>query len=159
MARLFRFVMLLLLLPCAVQAGSKSPPVYIGFHGEADANDNPKMVRSEVIDGEPFTFRLSPDISTRHFSAFHSFPAADGSLGVALKLNEQGLIAHQMLVTSTRGRLVRIVVNGRAVDVQRVTGTRRFDGYLVVWQGLTEADLKLMEKKLRRLDAPEPPLE
>jgi hypothetical protein len=58
-----------------------------------------------------------------------------------------------------RGKLTRVIVNGRPVDVQRITAPRNFDGYMVIWQGLTEADLKLMSKKLRRLDPPEPPIE
>ncbi len=159
MPALLRLVSLMALLTGSLAAGGRSTPLYIGFHSEADETDNPKMMRQEVIDGEVYRFHVSPDLVTRHFSSFYSFAADDGSIGVALKLTEAGLQAHQVMVSMVRGKLTRVIVNGRPVDVQRITAPRNFDGYMVIWQGLTEADLKLMSKKLRRLDPPEPPIE
>lgn len=153
---LYRFFLIMVLLTSAAHAGGKSKPLYIGFHSEADATDNPKMIKQEVIDGEVYAFHISPDLVTRHFSAFHTFYADDGTMGAALRLNEAGLQAYQVMISMVRGKLTRVIVNGRPVDIQRITAPKRFDGYMIIWKGLNEEDVKLMAKKLKRLDAPPP---
>jgi hypothetical protein len=117
------------------------------------------MIKQEMIGGEAYAFHISPDLVTRHFSAFHTFYADDGSMGAALRLNEAGLQAYQVMVSMVRGKLTRVIVNGRPVDIQRITAPKRFDGYMIIWKGLTEEDVKLMAKKMKRLDSPPPAID
>jgi len=151
MKRLLSFLLACQLCISAAFAGGKSTGVYVGIHAEGDEHDGPKMVRPNVINGKPVYFRVTPEVVTRHFDAFQAFVADDGSYGVALRLNEEGMRAMQVMCSTNRGRLARTIVNGKALDIIRIDqpGT---DGNFVVWGGLTAEDLKLMGKKFKRLN-------
>jgi len=137
----------------AASGAGKSAGPYIGIHAEGDEHDGPKMVKPNVINGEKHFFRVSPEVVTRHFEAFRAFVSEDGaSYGAALRLNEEGLRAMAMMVSMNQGRLARTIVNGKALDVIRIDRGGQ-DGYFIVWGGLSAADLKLMGKKLKRLDS------
>lgn len=135
-------------------AGSKAPGVQITFHPEGEESDGPRMVMPDITqDGQRHYFRISPEISIKHLHAYYAFPAQDGvSWGVALRLNEEGRRAHQILTTTYGGKLVRTVVNGRAVDTLRVDQAPD-DGWIMIWRGLTPEDLKLMDTKLKKLES------
>ena len=136
----------------SARGSGKSGGPYIGIHAEGDVHDGPKMVRPAMINGKTHYFRISPEVVTRHFNAFHAFVAQDGaSYGAALRLNEEGMRALEVMVTMNQGRLARTIVNGKPLDVIRIDRPGQ-DGYFIVWGGLDAADLKLMSKKLERLD-------
>ena len=142
-----------LFLTTAACGGGKSPGLYIGIHVEGDQTDGPKMVRPNVINGKEHFFRISPEVVTRHFDAFHAFVAEDGATyGVALRMNDEGRRAMQVMVSLNQSRLARTIVNGRALDILRVDRPGE-DGYFIVWGGLGPEDLKLFSKKLKRLDS------
>jgi hypothetical protein len=146
-------IVLCLLLLTAVAPGSgKSSGPYIGLHVEGEEYEGPRMVRPGVINGEKKYFRISPEVVTRHFGAFYAFMAEDGaSYGAALRLNDEGRRAMAVMATNNFGRLARTIVNGKPLDVIRIDRPRD-DGYFIIWGGLDAADLKLMSKKLDRLD-------
>lgn len=147
------FLFSALLFTTAARGGGKSAGPYIGIHVEGDQTDGPKMVRPNVINGKEHFFRISPEVVTRHFEAFHAFVAEDGaSYGVALRLNDEGRRAMQVMVSINQSRLARTIVNGRALDIIRVDRAGE-DGYFIVWGGLGPEDLKLFSKKLKRLDS------
>lgn len=151
MKPLLSFLCASLFLTAAAHAGGKSSGLYVGIHAEGDEYDGPKMVRPNVINGKTVYFRISPEVVTRHFDAFQAFVADNGSYGAALRLNDEGQRAMLVMCSTNRGRLARTIVNGKALDVIRIDRPGE-DGYFVVWSGLTAEDLKLMEKKLKRLD-------
>lgn len=133
--------------------GGKSPGPYIGIHVEGDQTDGPKMVRPGVINGKEHYFRISPEVVTRHFEAFHAFVSEDGaSYGAALRMNDEGRRAMQVMVSLNQSRLARTIVNGRPLDIIRVNRAGD-DGYFIVWSGLGPEDIKLFSKKLKRLDS------
>ncbi len=148
----FLFTVLILSLLQTAFAGSKTPPAYIGLHVEGDEFEGEKFVRPNTINGQVKYFRIMPEVGTRHFSAFQAFMAEDGgSYGVALKLNDEGMRAMQVMCTNNQGRLARTIVNGKLLDIIRIDRVPA-DGYLIVWSGLGPDDLKILGKKLRRLD-------
>ncbi|HEX2749228.1 MAG TPA: hypothetical protein VHM91_14570 [Verrucomicrobiales bacterium] len=142
----------LLLLTSLAHAGNKSSGAYIGLHAEGDEVDGPKMVRPNVIDGQTHYFRISPELAIRHFDSFRAFTAEDGSsYGAALHLNDEGQRAMTVLCSTSRGRLARTIVNGKALDIIRIDRSGD-DGFFIIWSGLSADDLKLIGKKLKRLD-------
>lgn len=133
-------------------AGSKSPQAYIGLHVQGDEYEGEKFVRPNTINGEVKFFRILPEVATRHFSAFQAFMAEDGaSYGAALRLNDEGLRAMQVMCTNNQGRLARTIVNGKLLDIIKIDRVPA-DGYLIVWSGLGPEDLEILGKKLKRLD-------
>lgn len=147
------FIFAALFLATAAHGGGKSAGPYIGIHVEGDQTDGPKMVRPCVINGKEHFIRISPEVVTRHFEAFHAFVSEDGaSYGAALRMNDEGRRAMQVMVSLNQSRLARTIVNGRALDIIRVDRAGE-DGYFIVWGGLGPEDLKLFSKKLRRLDS------
>jgi hypothetical protein len=137
-------------------AGGKSPAPYIGLHVQGDEYEGAKFVKPNVVNGETKYFRIIPDVTTRHFSAFQAFVSEDGaSYGAALRLNDEGLRALNVMCTTSQGRLARTIVNGKLLDIIHIDRVPA-DGYVIVWSGLSEDDLKLMSKKLRRLDDGQP---
>lgn len=153
MKAVIAFLFSAILFTTAALGSGKSASAYIGIHVEGDRTDGPKMVRPNVINGKEHFFRISPEVVTRHFEAFHAFVAEDGATyGVALRMNGEGLRAMQVMVSLNQGRLARTIVNGRALDIIRVDRPGE-DGYFIVWGGLGPEDLKLFSKKLKRLDS------
>lgn len=142
----------LLLSQVPAPAGGKSAQAYVGLHVQGDEFEGEKFVRPNVINGQTKYFRIMPEVVTRHFSAFQAFMAQDGaSYGVALRLNEEGLRAMDVTCVNNRGRLARIIVNGKLLDVVQIDNTPG-DGYIIAWSGLDAADLKILGKKMKRLD-------
>jgi hypothetical protein len=137
----------------SVHAGGKSAAPYVGIHAEGEEYEGPKFVKPNVINGKTHYFRVSPEVVTRHFGAFHAFVAENGaSYGAALRLTDEGQRAMAVMCSNNQGRLARTIVNGKALDVIRVDRPGQ-DGYFIVWGGLDAADLKLLSKKLKRLDS------
>lgn len=159
----FRILLLLVLALAAVappcHAGGKSPGLYIGFHPEGEESEGPRLVRPDTVGGKKRWFRISPELSTRHFRAYTPFLSEDGATwGAALQLTEEGERAARGLAANFSGRLVRIVVNGRSVDTVLIDRHPE-DGYMIIWRGLTAKDFELMNRKLRRIggEAPSKP--
>ena len=153
MKAVLAFLFSALFLVSSAHGGGKSATAYIGIHVEGDQTDGPKMVRPCVINGKEHFFRISPEVVTRHFEAFHAFVAEDGATyGAALRLNGEGLRAMQIMLSLNQSRLARTIVNGRALDILRLDKGRD-DGYFIIWGGLGPEDLKLFSKKLKRLDS------
>jgi hypothetical protein len=153
MKSFLRSILAGLLFLAPAHGSGKSAGPYIGIHAEGDEYDGPKMVRPDVINGKKRYFRISPEVVTRHFEAFHAFVADDGfSYGAALRLTEEGRRAMQVMVSSNRGRLARTIVNGKPRDLFVIENPGD-DGYFIVWSGLNADDLKLLKKKLKRLDS------
>lgn len=130
-------------------AAGKPKGPFIGMHPEGDKNEGPRMVRPDNVGGQVVFFRISPEVSGRHFGAYAPFMADDGSFGVQLQLKEEGERAVQVMCSTYQGKLVRIIVNGRPVDTVRLDRPPT-DGKIIIWTGLTKQDLLLFDKSMKR---------
>lgn len=113
------------------------------------------MVRPDMVGGEKKYFRISPEVSGRHFGAYAAFMADDGSFGVAFQLKEEGVRALQVLCSNYQGKLARIIVNGRPVETLRLDQPPA-DGRVIVWSGLNRQDLELFDKSMKRFGGIDP---
>jgi hypothetical protein len=136
-------------------AAGKSKGPFIGMHPEGDEHEGPRMVRPDIVAGEKKYFRISPEVSGRHFGAYSAFMADDGSFGVALQLKEEGARALQVMCSNYQGKLARIIVNGRPVETLRLNQPPA-DGRVIVWSGLTRQDLELFDKSMKRVGGIDP---
>lgn len=155
MIRFIRLLFYLLLFPSLGLGAGKTKGPFIGMHPEGDENEGPRMVRGEVLAGRKIWFRISPEVSGRHFSGYAPFAAADGTFGVALQLNAEGGRAVLVMCSTYPGKVVRIIANGHPVDAQRIAKPPS-DGRIIIWQGLSRADLLLFDKTLKRFGGIDP---
>ncbi|MES2709007.1 MAG: hypothetical protein V4726_20595 [Verrucomicrobiota bacterium] len=155
MLRFLRLLFCLLLIPAPVMAGAKSKGPFIGMHPEGDAQEGPRMVRPDTVNGEKIWFRISPEVSGRHFGGYAPFMADDGSFGVALQLKSEGERAVQVMCSTYQGKLARIIVNGRPVDTLRLDQPPT-DGRIIIWSGLNRQDLLLFDKAMKRFGGIDP---
>lgn len=148
-----RRLWLLLPLACLLLVAKGQRERYtVSFHLEAASEESERLVFSQEVGEPPRTrlFRRMPEVTHRDFTAFHSFPAADGTSGVVLQLNEEGTRRLAMATSTAQGSLMRVLVNGQGVDVLFIDRPIE-DGRLTIWSGVPPEVIRELEKKLPRL--------
>ena len=159
MKRTIGILMLLMgLLSAGVLAAGKNSGPFIAIHPEGSQDEGQRMVRPDEQGGETRYYRISPEVSGRHFSGYAPFLSEDGiTYGAALYLNDEGTRAVQVMCSTFQGKLARIIVNGRPVDTVRIDRAPR-DRRIIIWSGLTPEDFKAFEKsrKLKRVGGESP---
>ncbi len=141
-----------------LQAAGKNNGPFIAMHPEGSEDEGRRMVRPDEVGAQTRWFRISPEVSGRHFSGYTAFQSEDGlSFGAVLYLNDEGGRATQVMCSTFQGKLARIIVNGRPVDTVRIDRAPT-DRRIVIWSGLTEADFRAFDKskKMKRVGGVEP---
>lgn len=139
-------------------AAAKNEGPFIAMHPEGTKDEGQRMVRPDQQGGQERWFRISPEVSGRHFSGYTAFMAEDGaSYGAVLHLNDEGTRAVQVMCSTFQGKLARIIVNGRPVDTVRIDRPPA-DRRIIIWSGLGKADFKAFDKsrKLKRVGGENP---
>jgi hypothetical protein len=153
MARKLSLALALVALCSLTISGSKKPDLTVSFHLEGAQFEGAKMVQPMKLGNPPqlFYFRRSPELTQRHIVGFYPFLANDGSsFGTAFKLNQNGSDALSTISTTGQGRKLLTVIDTEPVDYT-VLDQPINDGYIVVWGGLTKADLAKFDKKFERI--------
>lgn len=136
-----------------VWAGGKAgEDAVVSFHLETEHAENPKLVFSLEIAGQMRHFRRMAEITTSDIAAFRPFPGDDGanSYGVIFKLKNPASRRLTNITTANQGKMMVAMANGRVIDAVRIDQPVN-DGYIVIWKGLTEADIKLYDKEAPRI--------
>jgi hypothetical protein len=144
-----RWLLPLVMLPF-LAASKKAPDVTVRFHSEANPRDTDTFAVQVMLSNPPRQAFISkiPDISEKDIQAIYPFPAPDGSMGCAFKLDEHGRIALDSLSIEKRGQSVVATMNGRqVVDMQ--IDRRVSDGVITIQRGLTQEDIAALQKKFR----------
>ncbi len=141
-------------------SGARKPTLAVSFHLEGNSFEGAKMVQPIKLGNPPktFYFRRQPELTQRHIDGYYPFPANDGKgFGAAFKLNQNGKDTLSSLSIHGRGRKILTVVNSEPIDYT-VLDKPVNDGVLVVWGGLTKADLAKFDKEFKRIlpERPEP---
>lgn len=145
-----RFLLLIPLAILSIAAAKKRPEVTVRFFTETNPQDTNAFAT-------PVTLRYPPRqvyidkiaaISERDIVGIYPFPAADGTMGCAFKLDEHGRIGLDTLSVEKRGTSLVAVVNGRQVIDMQID-RRVSDGFVTIPNGLTPLEIAMLQKKYK----------
>jgi hypothetical protein len=129
----------------SAQAGSK-PTLSISFVIEGDKFEGPRMVQPMPVQGVVKYFRKVPMITHKNIKAFFPFAAKDGSMGVALRVNEAGWRNVRETAALEAGKMLAVMINGRLVQTMAIDNPKKDDYIVVIWRGVTEAEVAALKK-------------
>ena len=135
---------LCLLLAGGAAAGSR----HCTFRVHVAANENDGSVFAQPIrslSGRNVYIEKTAWLSERDVKSFYPYRAADGSYAALLELDDHGRTVLDTLSVERRGSYLFIFLNGRPITELQVD-RRVSDGKIYLPSGLTEADIKLMNK-------------
>jgi len=149
----FRMAALLMVLgflsaPLGMAMGKRSDKATLSFHIETEGTDNPKMIFPQDVSGQTRYFRRIPEISLKDIAVYTPFPG-EGDYGLVFRLNGNAARRFSAVTAVNQGRWLLAVVNGRAVDAVMIDAQIE-DGVLVVWRGITLADIEALDESLPR---------
>lgn len=133
-------------------SGKKDNKAEVSFHMETEATDNPKMIFPQMANGKTRYFRRMPEISTKDIVSFSPFPSefGEGDYGLLVVLKESAAGRLSAITTANQGRWLISRVNGRVMDGVLIEKTVN-DGKLVIWKGVTLADIALLDETFPRI--------
>lgn len=140
----------LLSLPCYAN-GKKSESV-VSFHLETNQNAGKRLTFDFEIAGKKRMFDKSAVLTHRDFIAFSTFPADDGTFGVSFLIKPVPAKRFYNLMNQARGLYLLAQVNGRFPDVVLIDEPVA-DQTVVIWRGVTAAEIKQYDEVLPRLEA------
>lgn len=146
-------MVILAISPTVFASGKKENKASVSFHMETEATDNPKMIFPQLANGKQRFFRRLPEFATKDILSFNPFPSEiGGDYGILLKLKGGAINRLAAISNANQGHWMIAQVNGRVVD--GVFLDRQIDdGVLVIWKGITLADITLLEESLPRAGA------
>lgn len=150
--RIMRIIFLLLLCLTPTWAGDKKGKnMAVSFHLETDINNNPKMIFEQNIGGKKRYFSKAAEISTKDVVAFSPFLSDNqNDYGIVFQLRKSATDRLENITTANQGKMLVAAVNGRIVDVVMIDKPVN-DGFIVIWNGVQEAELKEYDKLAPRI--------
>jgi len=131
--------------------GKKAAASVVSFHIETQPEDNPKMIFKQNVNGKDRFFRRGPEISGKDIDSFGPFPADDQvTYGVAFHLKNAGRMRLSAVTAANPGLYLLAAINGRVVDFVLID-REVDDGCLVIWKGVTLAEIKEFDKSFARI--------
>jgi len=124
--------------------GAKKPAIDLRIHGEGIAAEAPTFAfPATLLNGQETYLSRMPLITQREVRAIYPFPAADGSEGVYLKLDNHGTGLLQQHTMERRGRTLVVLLNGRQVS-NLIVDRPVTDGILSIPRGLSPEEIALL---------------
>jgi hypothetical protein len=132
-------------------SGKKDANVSVTFHSETEASGNPKMIYPQMVNGKTRYFNRIPDIATKDIASFTPFPsdAGENDYGVIFRLKDTAAKRYSALTSMNQNHWILSQVNGRVVDAFLVDKQVE-DGRIVIWKGVSLADVTLLDANLPR---------
>lgn len=151
-ARLLAALIALVLCLPALAGGKKGGDLRLGFHMETEAGGNPKMTFAY---GDKF-FSSAAEVGLSDVADFNPFPSQDGEgYGVVLRFKAGPRNRLAAVTADNQGNWLLARVNGRVVDATMID-RQVTDGQLVIWRGVTQAEVQALDKKLPRIGEKKP---
>lgn len=124
--------------------GAKKPVIDLRIHGEGIAAEAPTFAfPATLLNGREVYLSRMPLITQREVRSVYPFPAADGSEGVYLKLDNHGTRLLQQHTMERRGRTLVVLLNGRQVT-NLLVDRPVTDGIVSIPRGLSPEDIALL---------------
>jgi hypothetical protein len=146
-----RYLLLLMLLPMVVGMKKSSGPS-LAWLVEGEELEGPKMVRRDIEpapDGKFHYFRFTPMVTQNDIRGMIPMLADDGTWGGTFLVNENGWRSIQATAALDSGKLLRVMVNGRPVEFQRVSKPAKEDYLIVIWRGITESEMEQLKRRYK----------
>ena len=148
-------MIVLAIAPSVYASGKKNDKCSVTFHIQREAGDDPKMVFPQLTNGKTLYFQRVPEFSLANMVAFSPFPADIGEdYGVAFKLKGNVATRLSAITNINQGKWMISQINGRVVGGVMID-KQVDDGVLVIWKGVTLADIALLDAALPRIGAKE----
>ena len=113
------------------------------------------MVFTQLTNGKILYFRRVPEFSLMDMAAFSPFPADIGEdYGVAFKLKGNVTARLSALSNVNQGKWMISQMNGRVVGGVMID-KQIDDGVLIIWKGVTLAEIALLDATIPRIGAKE----
>ncbi len=142
------------LLACAsagLAGGKKEDKASATFHMETEATDNPKMMFPQLANGQTRYFRRLPEINSKDIVSYSPFPSEIGEdYGAVFRLKDNAARRLSAVTNFNIGKWMIAQVNGRVVDGVLID-KQIDDGRIVIWKGITLADIDLLDKQFPRI--------
>ena len=124
--------------------GAKKPTVDLRIHGEGIAAEAPTFAfPATLLNGQETFLSSMPLLTQREVRAVYTFPAADGTQGVYLKLDNHGTGLLQQHSMERRDRTLIVLLNGRQVS-NLLVDRPVTDGIVSIPRGLSAEDITLL---------------
>ena len=151
--RFLRF--LLPLLACGFIAAANKPPISLRFHTETNPNAGDQFALTIPLPNSNRKITLSKvaAISENDVVAIYPFPAADGTMGCAFKLDAHGRIALDTLSQESHGTLFLGFLNNRLISAVQID-RHVTSGVIYVARGLRPEEIVLLTKSFPVLGDP-----
>jgi hypothetical protein len=137
-------IALCLILPSGLEAGAR----HCVFRVYVTANQNDGSAFAQPIrslSGRDVFIQKTAWLSEHDVQAYYPYRAADGSYAALLQLDDHGRTVLDTLSVERRGSFLFVFLNGRPITELQVD-RRVADGRIYLPSGLTEGDIKLMNK-------------
>src|SRR6266480_3681073 len=136
----------------ATEGAAKQRHCTFRLHAQANPRDTEVFATSvrAQVSGKNVAIEKMPWISERDVIAFSSYPAANGTYGALLQLDEHGRVVLDTLSVERRGSLLVVFINGHPITELEID-TRFSDGKIYIPSVLTSADIELMKKDWRMI--------
>ena len=149
----FTMMVIMALAPSVFAGGKKENKAAVSFHMETEASDNPKMIFGQLANGQTRYFRRLPEITIKDMVSFSPFPSLVGEdYGLMFKLKANATNRLAAITNANQGRWMIAQLNGRVVDGVMID-KQISDGFIVIWKGVTLADLAVLDEELPRTGA------
>jgi hypothetical protein len=110
------------------------------------------MIFPQVVGEQTRYFRRMPEIGMKDIVSFSPFPSDVGEgFGIVFRLKSNAVNRFAAITAANQGRWLISQVNGRAVDGV-IIDKQVNDGFIVIWKGVTLADVELLDEELPRAD-------
>lgn len=148
----FRLLLAILLFALPAWGGDKKAKnMAVSFHMETEETGNPKMIFEQNVGGKKRFFQRTPDFSTKDIIAFSPFLADNQTdFGVVFQLRPSAASRLENITAANQGRMLLATCNGRVVDVVEIDKPVK-DGFLVIWNGVQDAEIKEYDKLAPRI--------
>lgn len=144
-------ILFCLILSTAWAGDKKGKNMAVSFHMELGVAMNPRLVIEQEIAGKKRFFQRNPDFTTKDVVAFGSFLADNKvDFGIVLKLKPAAAERLESITAANQGKMLLTMFNGRVVDAVIIDQAVK-DGHLVIWNGITEAEIKECDKVVPRI--------
>ncbi len=129
----------------SILAGAK-PSLVIAFMIEGGEIEGPRVVQPVPLGTEKIWVRKLPLLTQKNIKAFYPFAADDGTMGVALRVDESGWRNVREAGSLDLGKRLLVMVNGRVVQTLKVDNPKKDDKIVVIWRGLTQQEVAVLRK-------------